>query len=69
MTKESRVLKYSHRVSIGEANNHLVVEWKNFFGQYNQLIAEDIEDLDILIVELAQAIYNYRESKAKKKKL
>lgn len=63
MTKYSRVLKYSHRVEIFPVRGHLVVDWKNFFGQHNYIVAEDLEDLDILATELVQAINNYKRKK------
>ena len=60
--KESRVAKFNHNVSINRIydSKELYVYWKGHKNRHGYLIAADIEDLDILITEMGQALNNFK---------
>ena len=66
--KYSRVAHYDHQVTINSTGkeNELYVYWKGYKDRHCYLMAESIEDLDILITELNQALNNYRRKKIMK---
>jgi hypothetical protein len=63
--KYSRVAQFDHNVSITPISdtNELYVYWKGHKERHGYLIAANIEDLDILITEMGQALNNYRRKK------
>lgn len=63
--KQSRVEHYDHQVSICPTGNdkELYVSWKGHQDRHCYLMAESLEDLDILVTEMGQALNNYRRKK------
>lgn len=68
MKKCSRVEQFDHHVSITPINDskELYVYWKGHKDRHGYLIAKDIEDLDILVTEMSQAVNNYKRKKVLK---
>jgi hypothetical protein len=52
-----------HHVEITHASEgkDLIVTWDGFKGRHSYLLASDIDDLDCLITEVSQAVYNYKQ--------
>ena len=63
--KELRASKFDHKVRIlsPTSKGEYIVQWDGYEGRHDYLMAESLEDLDILITELSQAIYNYKRKK------
>lgn len=57
-----RINKFNHKVDISPISDKggIYVSWKGFKDRHDYIVAEDLEDLDILITELSQAVYNYK---------
>lgn len=51
-----------HKVEITHASGDkdLIVTWNGFKCRHDYIVAENIDDLDLLVTELSQAVYNYR---------
>lgn len=59
---ESRVEKYDHHVNLSMTGEEkeLYVSWNGFRGRHGYFMAESVEDLDILLTEMCQALNNYK---------
>ena len=58
----SRIQKFDHKVEIMPLSEgkSLMVNWQGFQGRHDYFMAESLEDLDILVTELSQAMHNFK---------
>lgn len=60
----SRVEKFDHKVEVRTLpDGSLIADWNGYKGRHDYIIAESLEDLDILVTELTQAVNNYKRKK------
>ena len=61
---KSKTIK-EHKVEITHASGgeDLIVTWNGFGGRHDYIMAENIDDLDLLATELSQAVYNYKRKR------
>ena len=56
-----RIKKFRHNVGIQTLSDRsLMVSWDGYKGRHDYLMAQNLEDLDILVTEILQALHNYK---------
>ena len=52
----------SHNVEITPltSSDSLMVQWNGFRNRHDYIFAKNLDDLDFLVTELSQAVYNYK---------